>query len=208
MIKLALIKSAYRQLDGGQIALLILASLAIVSAIGYLTAVISCNLSCNGQEGAATAVAALGCLAAAGLVALMWTSAVKKNRLNTGEPPRRNRQPPGTPGSESLPATPEPTQLEVINPDLKVCLSTDDPKGLSGLTIAFNGEVLMENIQLGETPLCVEVTAQNDFNNAFQVSGASGPVKLSVEDGKMLKQMTLPIGANGSGAVELMLKGN
>ena len=205
MVKLALIKSAYRQLDGEQIALLILASLAIIAGLGYLTLVLSCNLSCNGQEGAATAVALFGCAFTVGAVAWMWTSAVKKNKYKTVEPMRKNKQPPNRTGAASSTGT---VQMEVQNQNLQVCLTTDDPKGLSGVNIHFNDKLLMENIHLGKVPLCVDLTVQLDMANPFVISGAEGPVKLAVEDGKFSKRVTLPMEGVDNGSVDLILKGN
>lgn len=196
LVKLAIIKRAYQKLDGATIALLILASLAIIGLLGYVTLAISCNLSCNGQEGAATLVLFVGCFAIAGIVAWMWTAAVKKDRLKSGK--TVSKKPPTTPT--------QPIEREVINPNLKVCLETDDPNGLDGVTLSLNGDVLQENTLPDSQPNCFDLTVEPDQVNALQVSGATGPVRVSIEDGVFLKKLTLPLNGASPGVIQLILK--
>ena len=200
--KLAIIKSAFRKLSGGTVALLILASLAIVGAIGFLTIVISCNLSCNGQEGAASVVAVAGCLLAAGAVALLWTQAVKRNKLKEAQ---LKPEPEPAPAEPVEPATPRIVQVD--NAGLRVCFEVQDPAGMEGVTIRLGDEVLKENIQLGAVPHCVDVKVKPGQPNNLSVSGGNGTVKMVIEDGNLKKSLTLPVAEGASSGVELRVKG-
>lgn len=194
--KLAIIKQASKELDGATIALLILASAAIIGLLGYATLAISCNLSCNGQEGAASVVLIVGFLAISSLVAWMWIASSKKDRSKSGKPVKRN-------------ATTTPTQpieREVINPNLKVCLETDDPKGLDGATLTLNGNVLEKNTLPDSQPNCFDLTVEPDQVNELQVTGATGPVMVSIEDGVFLKKLTLSMSGENADVVRLILK--
>jgi hypothetical protein len=194
--KLAIIKQASKDLDGATIALLILASAAIIGLLGYATLALSCNLSCNGQEGAASLVLIVGFLAISTLVAWIWIAASKKGRSKSGEPVKRNAT--ATP--------PQPIEREVINPNLKVCLETDDPKGLDGATLSLNGNVLEKNTLPDSQPNCFDLTVEPDQVNELQVTGATGPVMVSIEDGIFLKKLTLPMNGENADVVRLILK--
>ncbi len=204
LVKLAIIKSAYRKLDGGTIVLLTLGSIAIFTILGYLTIAASCNLSCSGQEGAATLVAFLGCAITAGLIAWMWSAAIKKNRLKFKEPDKS--QPPIRDDNNVMgESQTESAQIEILTPTVRVCLETDDPKGMEDVTVTHNGTAVMSNVPLGKVPICIDLTVQPNIKNSIKVTGASGPVKLSVEDGKVIKRLTLPIQDGQTGGVDLML---
>ncbi|MEZ4934641.1 MAG: hypothetical protein R2788_21250 [Saprospiraceae bacterium] len=194
--KLAIIKHAYKKMDGATIALLILASLAIIGLLGYLTLALSCSLSCNGQEGAASLVAILGCFTITGLVAWMWTAASKKDRSKSEKTVRR----------KTTATPPQPIEREVVNPNLKVCLETDDPKGLDGATLTLNGNVLEKNTLPDSQPNCFDLTVEPDQVNKLQVTGANGPVRVSIEDGIFLKKLTLPMNGENADVVHLILK--
>ncbi len=72
------VREADRTLHWGLFALLVIATLAIVIAIGYVTAAVSCSLSCNGQEGAAVLVAFLGTTLAILLPILIWRGVIRR----------------------------------------------------------------------------------------------------------------------------------
>lgn len=194
--KLAIIKQASKDLDGATIALLILASAAIIGLLGYATLAISCNLSCNGQEGAASVVLIVGFLAISGLVAWMWIAASKKDRSKSRKPVKKN--------ATTRPI--QPFEREVISPNLKVCLETDDPKGLDGVNVSLNGNVLQENMLPDSQPNCFDLTVEPDRVNKLKVTGASGPVRVSIEDGIFMKKLTLPMDGENADVVHLILK--
>ena len=164
-------------MDGGTIVLLIFGSMAIVGLLGALTVSLSCNLSCNGQEGAAAAVLIFGCLITAGVVAWLWTAVAKKHREEGAWPEKPTYGP--------LPD--DAVQVEVESPNLQICLEAVAPEGMEGVTVTYNGKVLMGEVPIGSVPLCFDLKVQPDMLNAIEVSGNDGPVKLTVEDGRFPK---------------------
>ena len=204
LFKLAKIKSISRKLDSGTIVLLVVASLAIFVFLGYLTAFASCSLTCNGQEGAGTLVAMVGCAAIIGLIYWMWSATIKKRKYTDEKFELEDENMPNKERiiSEKL-ATP---QIEITNPTVQLCIETDDPKGMAGISLTHNGESLMSNIQIGRVPICIDLALFQDVTNSIKVQGADGPVKLSIEDGKVTNRVTLPMLNNQTEGVDLILK--
>ncbi len=147
---IALIRHAAKELEAGKIALLVLASLAIFAVLGYLTAAISCSLSCNGQEGAATTVLVFGCVAIAGIIALVWTSAVKNDRRKKQAEELKGISP------ALLPVHSEQT-VQVAQSEFRVCISGESPNDKGVVSVFMGEQVLLYKATLGNVPYCFNV---------------------------------------------------
>ncbi len=193
---IALIRQAAKALEGGTIALLVLASLLIFAALGYLTAAISCNLSCNGQEGAATAVLVLGCAAIAGLIAWMWTAAVRKERRKKRIAAAAQVEAISTP----LPLLSEQT-VHVRQPNIRIRLVDKNPKDNDILTVRLGEKVLFDKINPGAVYHWANVSLNPDESNTLSVQTlyseekSGSQLEIFFEDGTSQQHLQIPIEA-------------
>lgn len=201
--KVNIIKNAFRKLDGGTIALLVLASLAIITVLGYVTAIISCNLSCNGQEGAATVAAILGCFLTVGLVAWMWAAAIKKSKQKELF---KMQYPAPHPSAEPVsPVTLSSVQID--HPDVRICFESGSRSEMKDVTIRLGNEILLENLLLGVEPQCINLSLKPGEPNTISVSGGNGSVKMVIEDGDLKKSLSLQVADGNASNIDLVLRG-
>ncbi len=204
---IAVIRSAAKGLEAGTVALLLLASLVIVLGLGYIIAAISCELYCNGQEGAANLVLVLGLSAIVGIIAWMWTAAVRKERRKK----RRAIAAQVEATSAPLPLLSEQT-VQVTKPNIRFRLLDRNPNDNDILTLRMGEKVLFDKINPGTVSQWVNVSLNPDESNTLSVhtlyseEEAGSQLEIYLEDGTSRQYLRVPIEAGKRTAVHFQLK--
>ena len=190
------IRKAAQGLGAGKVILLVLASLIIIVLLGPLTAAISCELSCNGQEVAAGLVLVLGVAAIVAIIAWMWVAAVRKERRKK----RRAAAAQVETTSAPLPLLSEQT-VQVRQPNIRLRLVDKNPKDNDILTVRLGEKVLFDKINPGAVSHWVNFSLNPDESNTLSVhtlyskEEAAQQLEIYLEDGTSQQHLRVPIEA-------------